>query len=196
MATSSNDVSTVIFTISGQGRSRGSENLITCDNYNNNRGGRRPPHCQLCRTQGHYAGSCPNLASYAAAATPFDDSMGQVFHAPYHVSTMSPNWYVDSGASDHMTNSSDSIFNLKPPTSNQSVLFGDGKYLPVSHKGDTNLLGCIKLSNVLVVPKLTKYLLSVSKLTEENDLDICTLLTPLLLHPRSSEQTYSSQGLW
>lgn len=28
------------------------------------RGGRRPPHCQLCRTNGHYASSCPDLSSY------------------------------------------------------------------------------------------------------------------------------------
>lgn len=27
--------------------------------------GRRPPHCQLCRTNGHYASSCPDLASFA-----------------------------------------------------------------------------------------------------------------------------------
>ncbi|GJV65498.1 reverse transcriptase domain-containing protein, partial [Tanacetum coccineum] len=32
------------------------------------RGGRHPPHCQLCRTNGHYASSCPSLHTYASNA--------------------------------------------------------------------------------------------------------------------------------
>nr|GEU64324.1 retrovirus-related Pol polyprotein from transposon TNT 1-94 [Tanacetum cinerariifolium] len=140
-------------------------------NYNN-QGGRRPPHCQLCRTQGHYASSCPKLASNVASATPIDDTLAHAFHAQCHVSSAAPDWYVDSGASDHMTTSSDSVSNPKPPTGNKIVYFGNGNSLAVSHIGDVNLLDSIKLPNVLVVSNLTKNLLSVSKPTEDNGVDV------------------------
>ncbi|XP_022031504.1 uncharacterized protein LOC110932482 [Helianthus annuus] len=37
--------------------------------------GRRPPHCQLCRTVGHYANLCPNLASFAKQDAPIDANL-------------------------------------------------------------------------------------------------------------------------
>ncbi|GJY03872.1 putative RNA-directed DNA polymerase [Tanacetum coccineum] len=125
-------------------------------NYNNQRG-RRPPYCQLCRTQGHYASSCPKLASYAASATPIDDTLARAFHAQCHVSSVAPDWYVDSGASDHMTTSLDSVYN--PSLLLVTKLFIlVMETLVVSHIGDVTLIGFIILPNVLVVPNLTKNL--------------------------------------
>lgn len=75
---------------------------------NNTRGrgrgqNRRPPHCQLCRTNGHYASACPNLATYASQASSSDASLAHAFHAQCHVTNNTPDWYIDSGATDHMT---------------------------------------------------------------------------------------------
>nr|KAJ0209912.1 hypothetical protein LSAT_V11C400165660 [Lactuca sativa] len=68
--------------------------------------GRRPPHCQLCRINGHFANACPNLASLATRAPSMDLDLAKAFNAQCHVTSAGPCWYVDSGASDHMTSSS------------------------------------------------------------------------------------------
>lgn len=84
---------------------------------NNSRGrgrGRRPPHCQLCRTNGHYASSCPNLHTYATKANSSDDSLAKAFHAQCHVTTNTPDWHADSGATDHMTPTCDSLNHVAP----------------------------------------------------------------------------------
>jgi hypothetical protein len=94
--------------------------------------GRRTPHCQLCRTAGHYENSCPNLASYASKQSPPTDSeLATAFHAQCHVNTGGPDWYVDTGATDHMTSSP---INFNKPTNymgDAKVTFRNGKTLPV-----------------------------------------------------------------
>ncbi|KAJ0502254.1 putative transcription factor interactor and regulator CCHC(Zn) family [Helianthus annuus] len=60
---------------------------------------RRPPHCQLCRKEGHYASSCPTLSSYAQrAAIPLDANLAQAFHAQCNIVPNTPHWKADSGA--------------------------------------------------------------------------------------------------
>ncbi|KAK1424653.1 hypothetical protein QVD17_19987 [Tagetes erecta] len=142
---------------------------INCTKGNQHNRPLRPPHCQLCRTQGHYASTCPTLASYANFVASSDDNLA---HAQCHSSTHAPYWYVDSGASDHMTASPDGVLNPTPPKGNEQVIFGNGKTLPVSHTGNMKLLGSLNLNNVLVVPNITKNLLSISKLTEHNNVDV------------------------
>ncbi|KAM0054710.1 putative RNA-directed DNA polymerase [Helianthus debilis subsp. tardiflorus] len=63
---------------------------------------RRAPHCQLCRTNGHYANKCPKLSSFAAASNR-DEDIAQAFHAQCQVTTDGPDWTADSGATSHMT---------------------------------------------------------------------------------------------
>ncbi|KAL4557444.1 hypothetical protein LXL04_035621 [Taraxacum kok-saghyz] len=54
----------------------------------NNRGGfsggrgrgRRPPHCQLCRNNGHYASNRPDLHSYATRSPKVDANLATAFH--------------------------------------------------------------------------------------------------------------------
>ncbi|GKB55220.1 zinc finger, CCHC-type containing LTR copia-type gag-polypeptide [Tanacetum coccineum] len=97
---------------------------------------RRPPHCQLCLTNGHYATTCPSLYTYATQASPsLDESLAKAFHAQCHVNTNTPNWHVDSGATDHMTPAYNSLHHSSP--------YPD-----------------IPLRIVLVIPKLNKKLLS------------------------------------
>ncbi|GKC20109.1 putative RNA-directed DNA polymerase [Tanacetum coccineum] len=48
----------------------------------------RPPHCQLCLTNGHYATTCPSLYTYATQASPSsDESLAKAFYAQCHVNT-------------------------------------------------------------------------------------------------------------
>ncbi|KAM0048068.1 putative RNA-directed DNA polymerase [Helianthus debilis subsp. tardiflorus] len=79
---------------------------------------KRSPHCQLCRKQGHYASSCPNLASYANNGPPIDANLAQAFHAQCHVTTDQPDWKADTGATAHMV-SPDASLNSSSPYSGQ-----------------------------------------------------------------------------
>ena len=51
---------------------------------------------------------------------------------------------------------------------NSNIAFGDGNVLPISHIGQSMIHNNIKLRDVLVVPTITKKLLSISKLTTDN----------------------------
>lgn len=59
-----------------------------------------------------------------------------------------------------------------PYKGNAKVIFGNGKQLPITHTGTCKLCNNIHLNNVLVVPNLTKKLLSISKLTVEHQVDV------------------------
>ncbi|KAJ9542144.1 hypothetical protein OSB04_028650 [Centaurea solstitialis] len=133
--------------------------------------GRRSPHCQLCRTNGHYANVCPRLATYSTHAPTSDDALAKAFHAQCHVSSTGPDWYVDSGATDHMISSSSSVTQAAPYSGPNQVSFGNGQVLPISLIGQSSVNNTIRLRDVLVIPKITKNLLSVSKLTFDNNLD-------------------------
>lgn len=73
------------------------------------RGGLRPPNCQLCRTNGHYASYCPNLHTYATNSNTTDANLAQAFHSQCHVMQGNPDWYMDSGATSHMTPSTNTV---------------------------------------------------------------------------------------
>ncbi|KAJ0454426.1 putative RNA-directed DNA polymerase [Helianthus annuus] len=71
-----------------------------CNTSNRGRGNnytKRRPHCQLCRTEGHYASACPNLASYANKATSLDANLAHAFHAQCNINPDTPDWTADSG---------------------------------------------------------------------------------------------------
>ncbi|PWA38004.1 zinc finger, CCHC-type, Gag-polypeptide of LTR copia-type [Artemisia annua] len=53
---------------------------------------RWPPHCQLCRTNGHYASACPSLHTFASQANLSDESIAKAFHAQCHVTNDTPDW--------------------------------------------------------------------------------------------------------
>ncbi|GJZ09562.1 retrovirus-related pol polyprotein from transposon TNT 1-94 [Tanacetum coccineum] len=161
-------------TINKSGHSRG-QAFTSRGNTSRGRGrgqGCQTPHCQLCRTNGHYASSCPNLSTYATRAASTDESLAQAFHAQCHVTTNNPDWHVDSGATDHMTPNFESLHHSTPYQGNEKVLFGDGKTLHISHKGSSTISNNIPLRNILVVPNLTKKLLSIRKLTSDYPVDV------------------------
>ncbi|KAJ0896607.1 putative RNA-directed DNA polymerase [Helianthus annuus] len=74
----------------------------------------RLPHCQLCRTNDHYASACPNLHTFASQAPTSDESLAKAFHAKCHVTNDSPDWTGDSGASDHMAPATECLHHSAP----------------------------------------------------------------------------------
>lgn len=162
--------------------------------------GRRPPHCQLCRTNGHYASTCPHLYSYATHKPGSDTDLAKAFHAQCHVTSNAPDWFVDSGATDHMASSAASVSQPMPYAGNSKVAFGDGNVLPISHIGQSMIHNNIKLRDVLVVPTITKNLLSISKLTTDNSMDVLFSQPHFYIQDRATKQVLAKgrceQGLY
>lgn len=83
-------------------------------------------------------------------------------------------WYLDSGASAHMTNDAKNLVDLEE-SKNGEVCLADGKKLPAGGSGTGKFLALnesgekktITLKKVLYVPELASNLLSVGKITDE-----------------------------
>ncbi|KAJ0536278.1 putative RNA-directed DNA polymerase [Helianthus annuus] len=70
--------------------------------------GKRIPHCQLCRHDGHYAPACPSLSSFAQNSSYNAAHLAEAFHAHCNVSDSTPDWCTDTGATSHMAPSTGS----------------------------------------------------------------------------------------
>lgn len=71
-----------------------------------------------------------------------------------------------------MTPSPSNLNNSQPYNVKDQVAFGNGQNLPISHTDQSFLLNKIQLFYVLVVSHLTKNLLSIRKLTNDQPLDV------------------------
>lgn len=75
---------------------------------------------------------------------------------------------MDFGASHHMVQSTDDLNNSVLFHGSDSVMICDGKRLKITHVANKEIGQNLLLKFVLVVPKLKKNLLSVSKLASDN----------------------------
>ncbi|KAF3622276.1 hypothetical protein FXO38_31365 [Capsicum annuum] len=82
---------------------------------------------------------------------------------------------VFTGASTHMTNTTGNLSNLKPNNRSDKIVVGSGHKLNITHVGKGTIYG-LKLSEVIVVPKLKKNLLSGTK-TDTTPLDLSHMAT-------------------
>lgn len=85
------------------------------------------------------------------------------------VQTVSGKWIVDTGATDHMTADFKLLDNVKSAVSNMTLNLPNGAKAHVTHLGDVTLENGLKLLNVLYVPAFSHNLLSVHKLSRDND---------------------------
>ena len=91
-------------------------------------------------------------------------------------------WYLDSGATHHLTNNMANMHVRDEFNGNDKLIIGNGKGLSITHIGSTTFSvqgsksqaarKCITLKDILLVPSITKNLISVSKLTADNNLSI------------------------
>lgn len=79
---------------------------------------------------------------------------------------------MDSGATAHMTPSTENTSHSAPHHYNMKVFFGNGHKLPISHIVHSHISNKLLLHDVLVIPKLIKNLLSISKLTMDHPVDV------------------------
>lgn len=87
-----------------------------------------------------------------------------------------PTWYIDSGATNHITNDAGKLLEPKSYSGSEKLLVGNGSSLHIKQVGsvllDTTTSEPLLLSHVLYVPQITKNLLSVSKLLADNNATI------------------------
>ncbi|KAE8701309.1 hypothetical protein F3Y22_tig00110548pilonHSYRG00747 [Hibiscus syriacus] len=121
----------------------------------------------------HTAKKCHKLGKLLKKAKA--DGLIEAFAATSVDESIDSEWYTDTGATSHMTNDVAALDNSVPYTGNQRVYVGNGTSMPISCVGSISSIVAshpLPLSDVLLVPNLTKNLLSISKLTRENNCSI------------------------
>ena len=73
-------------------------------------------------------------------------------------------WYMDSGASNHMTNNPTALCHVRPYTSQSSIQTANGSSLPIAAIGDASS----KFTDVFLAPQLSTNLISVGQLVDNN----------------------------
>ncbi|KAH9769131.1 retrovirus-related pol polyprotein from transposon RE1 [Citrus sinensis] len=92
-------------------------------------------------------------------------------------------WYLDSGATHHLTNNMENLHFKEDYKGTDQLIIGNGQGLSISHIGHAFLsfraskhpythASTIALKDMLLVPTITKNLLSISKLTSDNSLSV------------------------
>lgn len=141
--------------------------------------------CQLCGRPGHVALKCfkrfdihfTGVTSSTPQAYITDVGFGDHSHTDCyyeHDSTLDPSWYVDSGATNHITHDAHNLSCNVPYHGNEQVPVGNGSQLPINVVGKSTLTSSsansypLFLNNILYVPKITKNLVSISQFTKDN----------------------------
>ncbi|KAD5508144.1 hypothetical protein E3N88_15847 [Mikania micrantha] len=94
-----------------------------------------------------------------------------------HTMTLNPdqNWYLDTGATNHMSHSTGSLSHYLNNSVHNSIVVGNGYQIPITGTGSTTLpppFPPLHLNKILVAPHLIKNLLSVRRLTTDNKISI------------------------
>ena len=156
----------------GAGMSRGSS-------FENNRDGSKNPRCYKCNELGHIVKNCPLSKKNAIHSNIAEESKSEVQSTNEEMALtsstkykLSNGWYIDSGASKHMTFNKDVIQDYMEYKESLSVRIGDDSVIKAYGEGKVKLhvfdgetSVSIVLQKVLFVPKLAKNLLSVLAMT-------------------------------
>jgi hypothetical protein len=154
--------------------------------------------CFACHKFGHYVGQCPNKKKKQTAAsaeveefsTKFDKEFSLIVCLSSRTTTLDT-WYIDSGASRHMTAVREHLTDLTQ-CGDAEVVLGDDREVKVAGCGTISFLReslpPMTLTEVLYVLSLKKNLVSVSTI-EEKGYEILFRDGQVLLFPRGSSIT-------
>ncbi|PKU76601.1 Retrovirus-related Pol polyprotein from transposon TNT 1-94 [Dendrobium catenatum] len=163
-----------------RGRGRGRSNISRGRNYytnrtssTTNRGPRQPRPaitCQICGKNGHSAVKCWHRHDDQYNT---EQPTTALFTSP--VPPPPSEWFLDSGASAHLTLDPSQLQSSQSYTGSTQVTIGNGQQLPIHNTGKGLLptpQGSLQLSRLNFVPNLSFNLLSVYQLTTDNDCNI------------------------
>lgn len=123
--------------------------------------------CQICDKEGHSAIRCWYRMDDAYNEEP--PSAAVAATSSYQ---LDPRWYNDTGAMDHITSDLDRLTMRENYNGGDTVQVSNGQGLQILHTGYSSLntdSRPLALNNVLHVPQISKHLLSVHKLTRDNN---------------------------
>ncbi|KAJ9553498.1 hypothetical protein OSB04_017543, partial [Centaurea solstitialis] len=109
---------------------------------------------------------CPSAPQFTDLASLFSSMSVQ-----QPARTQDNNYYMDTGASSHMSYNQGNLLSLKPCGKSKVIMVGNSALLPVSFIGDTFLplsRTPLALKNVLVSDQMVKNLISVRRFTIDN----------------------------
>lgn len=138
--------------------------------------------CYECSEEGHKRSKCPRLKSNSKSNNENSrrqNNSGKNAHA-FSAIFLAGNfnktdWYIDSGASSHLTVNIDWLSNRRQ-VDNASITVANNHNLPIECSGEIEMRSCIEgetksiiVYDVMCVPQLTTNLLSVSQLVRRGN---------------------------
>lgn len=111
----------------------------------------------------------------ASRGAPHRPSAPQTFYAGTEANFSNQWWYPDSGASHHVTPEASNLTDFVSLSGTEQVFMGNGQGLSINSVGSmffplpNNSTLSITLNNLLLVPHITKNLMSVSKFAQDNN---------------------------
>lgn len=124
--------------------------------------------CQICGKPNHNALQCWYRFDQAYQA---EDNIKQAALATSGY-TSDANWYIDTGATDHITSELDRLTTRERYTGTDQIQVANGSGLSISHIGNSLIPGSSRslvLKHILYAPKINKHLISVKRLASDND---------------------------
>ncbi|KAJ3698372.1 hypothetical protein LUZ61_002077 [Rhynchospora tenuis] len=178
----------------GRGRGRQNRNNPETENIK----------CQICCRWGHTAAECYRRFDIRYTGQPLQQApqpaqqptqqFNQQHQALLAEPVVTPNssWFLDSGATAHVTPDINNLTSSLPYAGTDTVHIGNGAGLSILNIGSTVIYTSIKpiyLNNVLHVPKITKNLLSISQLLRDNDVIVEFSSSYCFIKDRVTHQT-------
>ena len=141
------------------------------------------PTCQICLKTGYTANICWKLTEFinSRAYRPPPNRNPKAAYLANMEGPSDTNWYLDNGATHHLTNDMNNMHVTESFAGTSKLIVGNGAGLSITHLGSAvlkmhetkdNTLSTLKLNDMLLVPQITKNLISISRLTKDNNIVI------------------------
>lgn len=163
----------------GRQHSSAKKSMVAKNNHGGHNGSmstktKKEIKCYRCKQIGHYRSQCTmDISDNKENERKQTNAFSAVFLSG---NFNNQDWYVDSGASVHLTPNEEWLQNISYEKKDQSIVVADKTKVPILCSGDvkiTTLAGdCnfdVEIKDVFCVPKLTTNLLSISQLIRKGN---------------------------